>query len=290
MRETLLNRIFGSLTVIAFNGSRNYNRYWQCKCVCGNEVEKPTEQLTNIRCDRSCGCQGHKYHIALAQRFGKLTVVKKQKDIKNKTIWNCQCDCGQFNLVRTQDLIDGNTTSCGCNKPNYGNLTGMIFGKLLVINKAGKIGDKYCSWLCRCECGNICTPTTSSLIRKNKPQTSCGCNHEEYFKEYRIGKGFNPNIPLLPQRAAIRGKMQKLKPFERYTYTCQLCNVVFKQADLNIHHIIPLSDKKSTNTIEDNRDSNLICLCKKCHYVAHNCNWKSIDEAIQKVLLEIASK
>lgn len=57
------------------------------------------------------------------EKFGKLVVLKKDvgrilnNKINNKgrdTYWICKCDCGKETSVRTTDLRNGNTTSCGC--------------------------------------------------------------------------------------------------------------------------------------------------------------------------------
>ena len=52
------------------------------------------------------------------QRFGKLTVVKRNKvnDKHGKPLWVCVCDCGNDALVLGNHLKNGNTKSCGCLK------------------------------------------------------------------------------------------------------------------------------------------------------------------------------
>ena len=52
------------------------------------------------------------------QRFGRLYVLNKSKeDIQRKSsfiMWHCLCDCGNEVDVRSQDLRNGKTKSCGC--------------------------------------------------------------------------------------------------------------------------------------------------------------------------------
>ena len=52
------------------------------------------------------------------KRFGKLTALTRCRVATNSgkllSAWRCQCDCGNTTVVRTGDLISGNTTSCGC--------------------------------------------------------------------------------------------------------------------------------------------------------------------------------
>lgn len=57
------------------------------------------------------------------------------------------------------------------------NLIGKRFGRLVVIEEAGR--DKFgeVQWLCRCDCGNSKT-SSGSRLRKGKC-TSCGCYQKE---------------------------------------------------------------------------------------------------------------
>lgn len=49
------------------------------------------------------------------QTFGKLTVVERIANDKNKKVrWVCKCECGRETVVCTGDLKSGNTKSCGC--------------------------------------------------------------------------------------------------------------------------------------------------------------------------------
>lgn len=49
------------------------------------------------------------------KRFGRLLVVglspERQREHK---VWICVCDCGKSSLVMSQNLLAGNTRSCGC--------------------------------------------------------------------------------------------------------------------------------------------------------------------------------
>lgn len=49
------------------------------------------------------------------QRFGRLTVVSRAENDKNKNPrWLCRCDCGHQTIVLGHLLRNGNTQSCGC--------------------------------------------------------------------------------------------------------------------------------------------------------------------------------
>lgn len=58
-----------------------------------------------------------KFKDLTGQKFGRLTVIEKMPEKKNrKIIWKCLCDCGSGKEVYTTsgNLSSGNTQSCGC--------------------------------------------------------------------------------------------------------------------------------------------------------------------------------
>ena len=70
-----------------------------------------------------------KYHIAVGDKFDKLTVIEKRRVYKKdgKYLgfrWVCQCDCGAVTLPHPAEyLVNGRTTSCGrsgCKKEGGG--------------------------------------------------------------------------------------------------------------------------------------------------------------------------
>lgn len=50
------------------------------------------------------------------QRFGKLLVLEEDGRYGTNVLWRCKCDCGNEVRVRTNSLISGNTTTCGCGR------------------------------------------------------------------------------------------------------------------------------------------------------------------------------
>lgn len=50
-------------------------------------------------------------------KYALLTVLDEHKKSHDgKTIWKCQCQCGNITYVIARDLKNGNTKSCGCLK------------------------------------------------------------------------------------------------------------------------------------------------------------------------------
>ena len=113
----LTGQRFNFLIVIGRGEANKRNTIWICRCDCGAECTATTNDLTRGH-KKSCGClkrQSDK-HITdlIGKTFGRLTVIKF-KGIKNhRAIWRCRCVCGRYTDVRSNDLLSGNTKSCGC--------------------------------------------------------------------------------------------------------------------------------------------------------------------------------
>ena len=70
----------------------------------------------------------------MGQKFGKLTVLEKTA-ILNKSrgvVWYCRCDCGGNVSVRSSNLVEGKTRSCGCLRREF-----------LASGNAGRVHGKY---------------------------------------------------------------------------------------------------------------------------------------------------
>jgi hypothetical protein len=50
------------------------------------------------------------------KQFGRLLVVKRAENKKNRTAYWCRCECGKDCVVTGIDLTGGRTKSCGCLK------------------------------------------------------------------------------------------------------------------------------------------------------------------------------
>lgn len=66
-------------------------------------------------------------------------------------------------------------------------LTGKKVGKLTCIERAHKVGSHY-TWKCICDCGNICYPYQTHLLRDNTK--SCGCLQRISGEKNRCWGGF----------------------------------------------------------------------------------------------------
>lgn len=56
-------------------------------------------------------------------------------------------------------------------------MTGLRFGRLVVLCEDGRTKDGKAKWKCQCDCGNIVSVTGDRL--RNGHQKSCGCQTSE---------------------------------------------------------------------------------------------------------------
>lgn len=68
-------------------------------------------------------------------------------------------------------------------------LTGMKFGRLTVIERAGKTKQGNALWKCKCDCGNETIVRGTTL--RNGESKSCGCIRAEYWKERKTTHGLS---------------------------------------------------------------------------------------------------
>lgn len=140
------------------------------------------------------------------QRFGRWTVLEKDKTKKGTAYWICKCDCGAIKSVCGTSLRNGLSQSCGCakieksreNNGKFINEIGNRYGKLVVIAKDEELSIKNhrAYWVCKCDCGNFKT-VSSKCLREGKT-SSCGCVNS--IGEHNIQKILTENnINFIPQ-------------------------------------------------------------------------------------------
>lgn len=50
----------------------------------------------------------------MGQKYHRLTILEPANSINGRSAWKCQCDCGNIKIVKTEELRNGGTKSCGC--------------------------------------------------------------------------------------------------------------------------------------------------------------------------------
>jgi hypothetical protein len=128
----------------------------------------------------------------IGKRFGRLVVAKRVGSRKGHARYQCQCDCGNIAIVRSDNFKSTKnrrgTKSCGClgieTKKENGedrsyDLTGVRFGYLTAVCEDGKNpkGEKF--WKCKCVCGKYVV-VNGKLLRKNPDRNRhCGCKNKK---------------------------------------------------------------------------------------------------------------
>lgn len=165
--QDIINMRFGKLVVIDYIGNNCYGgRIFRCKCDCGNIKDVPLVSLTSGG-TKSCGCLVKESASKRAmstmnrkdlsgQRFGRLLVLRFADDLEKfeASRFICKCDCGNTCIVRSQNLLNGDTTSCGCFKKEVlkktrerNNVDGTSIGRLtrktIATNKSGERGVNW---------------------------------------------------------------------------------------------------------------------------------------------------
>lgn len=108
-----------SLELLENLGYRQYcgynTTYWRCKCLkCGNIIDVPLKNLGKAQKDCGCWRSEIKKSIPSGTRFGRLTVIAPEKQVKGRSHYRCRCDCGKEIVTRAENLQSGDTRSCGC--------------------------------------------------------------------------------------------------------------------------------------------------------------------------------
>lgn len=232
----ITGQIFGDLTVIKRDGSKDNRAMWLCKCSCGNERRVSGTDLRRGRI-KSCGCKNKNVAHLENQKFGLLTILEKtnERDYNGNIMWKCQCDCGNIINVASSKLISGNTKSCGCerikkliefNKTRALDITDQIFGELIALEPTEKRSkEKSIIWKCQCSCGNITEIPIKDLVSGNTK--SCGCKKNKSFGEEKIIQILNKNnISFIREYTPININNLSFKP--RFDFYLPFQNILIE--------------------------------------------------------------
>ena len=105
--------------------TKNGHAQWLCECDYGNRKVISSSSLRNGS-TKSCGClrreipTKRKLINLIGRKFGLLTVISRSpskiRKHGSRTMWLCNCKCGNEIIVSSDDLKRGHTISCGCQK------------------------------------------------------------------------------------------------------------------------------------------------------------------------------
>jgi hypothetical protein len=152
--------------------------------------------------------------------------------------------------------------------------TGQIFGKLTVLEQAGRDKLKKVLWRCRCECGNETVVVSGSLVTGNT--TSCGCVLKEAITKHGgVGKGSYNTWRAMIRRCTISTD----KDYPRYGGKgVSVCARWLDYANFVADMGEPVGDETL-----DRRDV-------YGHYTPENCRWAGVKTQNRNVRLRATSK
>lgn len=231
----------------------------------------------------------------IGMTFGRLTVLREgspriRSNGQTQSRVDCVCTCGKVITTAPQNLWNGFTKSCGCLQKEYyakpkaphpnwkvrKDLTGMRFGRLVVVAPGPVSRGGSMSWLCKCDCGGSRTIASTSLLWGRTH--SCGCYRIEVASSRlaRINavqkKEAHPcwNSKLTPEQREARRtglgdyRRWRAKVYRRDGYSCQWCGDA-RGGNLIAHHLSCWVKYPRLRFIVRNG----ITLCKGCHHAYH---------------------
>ena len=122
-RIDLVGKRFGSLVVTEMIYKDNAPTFVKCKCDCGNTIIRRATYLTGGD-TTSCGCvqkerareANEKDFTGVTSNYGVTFLYKDSKNAKGQCLWKCRCACGKEFVALPAKILNGHTTSCGCQK------------------------------------------------------------------------------------------------------------------------------------------------------------------------------
>lgn len=162
--KDLTGQKFNMVSVLSYSETcKNTGRSkWNCRCDCGKNIilkghSLKTGQITN------CGCKRLERINLSGQKFGKLTVIKRNGSSNHgQARWMCECECEKIVTINSGSLRQGLTTSCGCNRRNEF-FKGQQINKLTLVEIYDSDKHGNIRWRCKCECGEESIVCSSSL-------------------------------------------------------------------------------------------------------------------------------
>lgn len=189
--------------------------------------------------------------------------------LSNKTKVKAQCYCGNYFMVKPNQVFTGNTSSCGCYRKSIGsqralNIQNEKFGRLLVLEKTDLRIHHSVVWKCLCDCGNYKNVSAYSL--RSGETRSCGCLRPDMMLGVN-NHCWNPNLTQedrIKSRKTKKDTKWRKSVYTKDNYTCQVCGA--KNCKLNAHHL----DGWAENPELRYDVTNGVTLCINCHNKFHS--------------------
>ena len=217
------------------------------------------------------------FKITAGLRFDRLVVLKqveRKPDDKDKHFkWLCQCDCGKTCVVRSSNLRNGITKSCGCSKLDIKDITGQRFGRLIALKHIGFASNHVALWKCKCDCGKMIVARECNL--HSGITKSCGCLQIERTKKANSKHGkTNTRLYNIWSKMKERCCNPTRKAYKNYGKKgVSVCDEWLNDFQ-KFHDWAIVSGYKDNLTIDRiNSDGN---------YEPNNCRWITLSENVRQ--------
>jgi len=244
----------------------------------------------------------------IGEKFNKLTVIEDSGERYNgNIIWKCLCDCGNLHLVKSSNLKNGRTKSCGCGrkefyknnrKSNKIELEGKKFGRLTVICDSGIRKNRMVVWECLCDCGNKHYITTTALTVSGTK--SCGCLQREIAgkqSNLEIGEASKRKEYYAYKQSAKRRKIDFKLSFEDFVKICEQDCFYCGSEPIQIRKYTYTEKYKNSKFAIDwihngldrfknecgYENENVVPCCKICNYMKQTMSYDEFKKHIIKI-------
>lgn len=225
------NKRYGKLLVLRRGPNSGKATKWVCKCDCGRELSIFASSLRKgmLSCGR-CTSTVERFQLKdeTNQRYGRLLVIRRGKNIDGRAAWICKCDCGKEVTVEGCTLRRNRKHSCGqCSQPKpvvraaQGRKaideSDKRYGTLTVLGRSSNTRERRASWLCQCDCGVKLTVAGDDL-RKSRVLTCKRCSHvSRSGLRSRTLNGSHPKKEDLAQRElkSMQSILAELQSFDK---------------------------------------------------------------------------
>lgn len=163
-KQDLTGKRIQNLTVISYNGIKNGNRSWLCKCDCGNEVIRSTSYL-NTNKATSCGCE-HSSRISnrmlknISASFNSLYLSYKHKANDRKLPFELTKD--EFFI-----LVKKNCHYCGVEPRQIKRTQTKYINEPFIYNGIDRINNSIGYDINNCvSCCGVCNQAKHTMTQK----------------------------------------------------------------------------------------------------------------------------
>lgn len=231
-------------------------------------------------------------------KFGKLTAIKIIGKKERKYVWECLCECGGITSLRSTQIKQKSTLSCGClSKKYHKDISGKEINNLKIIDYIGinKYNNRIYNVICFCEKRFVAD--YSDLI-KNKVR-SCGCL--KYKKSSENSKlNWLDTLKLVlfkdyKNKALYRGynfELSFVKFIDLIENPCYYCGTKFSNKRIKKYNLFSgiyrYNGIDRVNNKEGYTENNVVSCCSVCNQAKHKLdkdfflNWVEKVSSFQK--------